>query len=81
MFSIGWSEIGLILIVAIVLIRPKDLPQLLTSLGRWIRKGQTLLGTTKRLWHTLLDEAEIEEIRKKAYDQATKIKASINEKN
>ena len=38
MLDIGWSEILLIAVVAIVVIGPKDLPDALRTLGRMVTK-------------------------------------------
>ncbi|MDE3115735.1 MAG: twin-arginine translocase subunit TatB, partial [Pseudomonadota bacterium] len=40
MFDIGWSEILVVLVVALVVVGPKDLPRLMRTLGRWVRKAR-----------------------------------------
>ena len=38
MFDIGWSEILVIVVVAIVVVGPKDLPRLMRTFGRYAGK-------------------------------------------
>ena len=38
MFEIGWSELLLIGIVALIAIGPKELPTVLRTLGQWMSK-------------------------------------------
>ena len=38
MFDIGWSELILIGVVALIAIGPKELPGVLRSLGHWMGK-------------------------------------------
>jgi sec-independent protein translocase protein TatB len=38
MFDIGWSELLVIAVVAIVVVGPKDLPRLMRSLGHYAGK-------------------------------------------
>ena len=37
MFNIGFEELILILLVAFVIVGPKDLPRVARALGRWVR--------------------------------------------
>lgn len=70
-FDIGWPELMLIGIVALVVIGPKDLPRAMRIAGYWMRKARTL----SREFHSSIDqmirEAELDEMReelKKATD-------------
>lgn len=40
MFEVGWSEIALIAAVAILVIGPKELPEVMRGLGRIVRRLQ-----------------------------------------
>jgi sec-independent protein translocase protein TatB len=40
MLDIGWSEMGLILLVALVVIGPKDLPRVARTVGKWSAKAR-----------------------------------------
>lgn len=38
MFGIGWGEIALILVVAVLVIPPEDMPKIMREAGRWVGK-------------------------------------------
>ncbi|MBT4168292.1 MAG: twin-arginine translocase subunit TatB, partial [Rhodospirillaceae bacterium] len=40
MLDIGWTEILVIAVVAIVVIGPKDLPRTLRTVGQWIAQAR-----------------------------------------
>ena len=62
MFDVGASELLLIVIVAIVVIGPKDLPLALRTAGRWIGKIRRVSGHFRTGIETMIREAELEEM-------------------
>ncbi len=64
MFDIGASELLLIVIVAIVVIGPKDLPLALRTAGRWIGKIRRVSGHFRSGIETMIREAELEDMEK-----------------
>ena len=71
LFDIGWPELLLIGVVALVVIGPKDLPRALRVAGYWVRKARTLSREFQSSIDQMIREAELEEIRqdlKKATD-------------
>ena len=75
MFDIGASELLLTVIVAIVVIGPKDLPLALRTAGRWIGKIRRVSGHFRSGVETMIREAELEEMEQKWRDQNAKIMA------
>jgi sec-independent protein translocase protein TatB len=69
MFDVGASEFLLIVIVAIVVIGPKDLPVALRTAGRWIAKVRRVSGYFRSGIETMIREAELEEMEKKWREQ------------
>lgn len=69
MFDIGASELLLTVIVAIVVIGPKDLPLALRTAGRWIGKIRRVSGHFRQGIETMIREAELEEMEKKWREQ------------
>lgn len=69
MFDVGASEFLLIVIVAIVVIGPKDLPMALRTAGRWIGKIRRVSGHFRSGIETMIREAELEEMEKKWREQ------------
>jgi sec-independent protein translocase protein TatB len=73
MLNIGPTEILLIVIVAIIVIGPKDLPLALRTAGRWIGKMRRLSGHFRAGVDAMIREAEMEELEKKWREQNDKI--------
>ncbi len=65
MFDIGASELLLIVIVAVVVIGPKDLPMALRTAGQWIAKVRRVSGHFRSGIETMIREAELEDMEKK----------------
>lgn len=69
MFDIGFDELLVIAVVAIVVIGPKDLPLALRTLGRWVAKVRRVSGHFRTGIETMIREAEMQEMEKKWRDQ------------
>ena len=65
MFDIGATELLLIVVVAVVVIGPKDLPLALRTAGRWIGKIRRVSGHFRSGIETMIREAEMEEMDRK----------------
>jgi sec-independent protein translocase protein TatB len=63
LFDLGWSEILLIGVVALVFIGPKDLPKAMRVAGYWMRKARTLSREFQSSIDQMIREAELEEVR------------------
>lgn len=48
MFNIGFSELLLVLLVAFLVVGPKDLPKVARWLGRTVKKSRQLLNEIKK---------------------------------
>jgi sec-independent protein translocase protein TatB len=64
MFDIGWSELLIIAIVAIVVVGPKDLPRLMRKFGHYAGKLRHMANELKQQVDEAMREAELEEVRK-----------------
>lgn len=69
MFDIGASELLLIVIVAIVVIGPKDMPLALRAAGRWMGKIRRVSAHFRSGFETMIREAELEEMERKWREQ------------
>ena len=58
MFNIGFAELILILLIAFVVVGPKDLPKIARALGRFVRYIRNMIEEVKR--ESGLDEVESE---------------------
>lgn len=64
MFDIGFSELVLIAVVALVAIGPEDLPEMLFKLGRAVRQGKMFIGNIRNQYAEIMHEAEVAHYRK-----------------
>ncbi|PCI46045.1 MAG: twin-arginine translocase subunit TatB [Alphaproteobacteria bacterium] len=65
MFDIGMIEMFVIVVLAVIVVGPKDLPRLVRSIGRFVSKiramGQEFQSSIKQM----ADEVELEEVTRK----------------
>ncbi len=64
MLDIGWSEMLMIAVVAIVVIGPKDLPRTLRTIGKWIGKARAVTRDLQNSVNDMIADSEIDELRK-----------------
>jgi sec-independent protein translocase protein TatB len=74
MFDIGWSELLLIGIVALIAIGPKELPGALRTLGIWMGKVRRMAAEFQGQFQEAMREAEIDQLKKDMDDMAAKAK-------
>ena len=64
MFSnIGWTEMLVIAVVAIIFVGPKDLPGMLRQFGRFSRKARAMASDFQKQMDDALREAELDQVR------------------
>lgn len=83
MFDIGWSELLVIAVVAIVVVGPKDLPKLMRGFGHYAGKLRRAASDFQRQFEEAMRESEVEEVRKAIESVRTEtpsldLKASID---
>lgn len=66
MFDIAWSELGIIAVVALVVIGPKDLPKVLRTVGQWTSKARSMAREFQSGIDDMVRESELDELRKAA---------------
>jgi sec-independent protein translocase protein TatB len=64
MFDIGWSELLVIAVVAIVVVGPKDLPKLMRTFGHYAGKLRRAAADFQRQFEDAMRESEVDEVRK-----------------
>lgn len=64
MFDIGWSELLILLIVALVVVGPKDLPKLMRTAGQWMGKARRMADQFRNSFDEMARQSELEELRK-----------------
>jgi sec-independent protein translocase protein TatB len=73
MFGIDWQELLVIIVVAVVVIGPKDMPMALRTAGRWIARVRRVSNHFRSGIETMIREAEMEEMEQKWATQNEKI--------
>lgn len=64
MFDIGWTEMMVIAMLALIIIGPKDLPGTLRTVGQWVRKARSLAREFQSGVDEMVREAELDDARK-----------------
>ena len=75
MFDIGWGELVVIGIVALIAIGPKELPTVLRTLGQYMTKIRRMAGDFQSQFQEAMREAELSELKKQAED----LKSSVSD--
>ena len=63
MFDLSWSHILLLVVVALVVVGPKDLPKLMRTVGRWLGKARSMADQFRKSFDEMTREAELHELR------------------
>jgi sec-independent protein translocase protein TatB len=63
MFDIGWAEMAIIMLVALIVIGPKDLPRVARTVGRWVGKGRALAREFQTQLEEMAREAELDKVK------------------
>jgi len=63
MFDVGFTEVTLIAIIALVVVGPKRLPALAKTAGFWVGKARRTLADVKRDIDREMDQAELRDVR------------------
>lgn len=84
MFDIGGWEFLVIVVVAIVVIGPKDLPATIRTVGGWVRKARELAHEFQSGLHDLAREAEVDSVKNDiqsglGLDEVTQVRNSIRQ--
>ena len=64
MFDVGWTEMLVIAIVMIVVVGPKDLPNMLRTFGRTTAKLRAMAADFQKRFNEALKEAELDDVKK-----------------
>ena len=61
--DLSWSHILLVLIVALVVVGPKDLPKLMRTVGQWMGKARQMADQFRKSFDDMTKQAELDELR------------------
>lgn len=71
--GIGWGELFVLAVLALIVIGPKDLPRVMRTFGRFVGKARAMAREFQTSFEEIAREAEMEEMRK----EAEKLRAAI----
>ncbi len=77
MFDIGWSELALIAVVALVAIGPKELPGVLRTVGQWVTKVRRMAAEFQGQFQEAMREAEMADL-KQSFDEVRQAASGLS---
>jgi len=66
MFDIGWQELFVLAVLAILVIGPSDLPRAVRTVTHWIKKGRGMARELQDGLDDMVREADLEDIKAEA---------------
>jgi sec-independent protein translocase protein TatB len=76
MFDIGWSELVVIAVVALIAIGPKELPGVLRMVGQWMGKARKMASEFQGQFQEAMREAEMADL-KKSFDEVKDVATGL----
>ncbi|NRB35961.1 MAG: twin-arginine translocase subunit TatB [Rhodobacteraceae bacterium] len=64
MFDLGWSELLIIGVVALIVVGPKDLPVMFRNIGRFVGKARGMAREFSNAMNEAADDAGVSDIQK-----------------
>ena len=80
MFDIGWSELVVIAVVALIAIGPKELPSVLRMVGQWMGKARKMAAEFQGQFQEAMREAEMADL-KKSFDEVKDVATGMSPTN
>lgn len=85
MFDIGWDEILVVGLVALIVVGPKDLPELIRTVGGWMRKAREMAGEFQGHVDEMMKDADLADVKKqfdeiRGFDVKGEIEKAIDPK-
>ncbi|MEQ9314714.1 MAG: Sec-independent protein translocase protein TatB [Henriciella sp.] len=63
MFDLAWAELGLIALIGVLILGPKELPQAMRAMAKVVRKVRNLAAEFQGHFNEMIREAELEDVR------------------
>lgn len=80
MFSFGWSEIALVAVIVVVVVGPKEIPNLLKQLGHFSKSLKKISREFKKSLSDIAEDADIADV-KKSINNITDLKKDLDPTN
>jgi sec-independent protein translocase protein TatB len=66
MFDIGWSELIVVGVVALIVVGPRDLPKMLRTVGQYVNKARSMAREFQRNMEEAAKDSGMEDVAKAA---------------
>ena len=76
MLDIGWTEILIVMGIAIVVVGPKELPKVLRTVGKWRGKASAYARDFQRSIEDAADHTELDAVKKEIEEANRELNAS-----
>jgi len=63
MFDLSWSHILIFLVVALVVVGPKDMPRLLRIAGQWVGRARAMANEFRKSFDDMARQSELDDLR------------------
>ena len=81
MFDVSSSEFLLVMVIALVVIGPKDLPKVLRFVGKWVGKARAVAAQFRSGMDDMIRQSELEELEQKWKAENARIMAQAGSSN
>jgi sec-independent protein translocase protein TatB len=78
MFDVGWSELLVIAVVALIAIGPKELPGVLRMVGQWTGKIRRMASEFQGQFQEAMREAEMADLQEQVKDAGRALNAQFD---
>ena len=75
MFDIGWQELFIVAVLALIVVGPKDLPRMIRTLRTWIRRAREMARDFQSGLDDVVREAELDDLRRQVNSASDPTKA------
>ena len=81
MFDIGWTELVVIGVVALLVIGPRELPVVLRQIGAWVGKARAMAREFHSGVSDMMRESELDELKKSAESAVRQFEGEVKSIN
>ena len=64
MLDIGWWELLLLAVLAVIVVGPKDLPRMMVTVGRYVARLRAMAAEFQRGFEDIARQTELEDLKK-----------------
>lgn len=79
MFDIGWQELFVVAVLALIVIGPKDLPKTIKLVTSWIRKARMMAREFQTGIDDMVREADLADVKKTLMDGSDDLKKELEQ--